>query len=522
MAKIFKINKYHYLLLLIVVFVIYSAKLSVTPVHLNQDEMMFALNANSIAKHLTDFYGNRLPFYFWHLDNFWSTPIITYLAALLLKFVPISEATIRLTSVIVGVTSIGIIMLLAERVFKSKLYGLIAGFLLAITPAFFINSRILLDNIYTVPFVLLWLLFLKFYFDKKNYLFLFLSSLSLGVGFHSYHAAKVMMPIYFALMVVILFFKEKVKPWRFWVGLFAGFLIPILLFLPWLKSHPDTLLSQVYYARSIDTSVNVKEGFWGVFNPGRIKIFAQNYVSYFDPALLFVKGDKTLIHSTGEVGVFTFPFVFFIAFGVLEIIYAQKDIFSKIVLFGFLTYPIAPSLINDTGRISRGLVLIPFGILVCLYGVKFLLAQKNRVFRTLFWALLFFSVLQFGLFMKDYFGPYRERSYSVFNNAIGGALESALRSTKIRPVTQIYIDDKIPFAKYYMTFYEEKLGIDVSDKLNYFNPDETDFTKFAQGTLVVVKFDDAGKKEDNKGPFEKIETIREPNGYETFYVYFRD
>ena len=201
MAKSFKIV---FVIFVFLVFLLYSFKLDFVPVHLNQDEMMFALNALGIAETGADYYGNKWPFYFWHLGSFWATPIIVYLTAVFLKFLPFSEATIRLSSAFLGTLNVALLMYLTHLIFRKNLLTLLAGILIAFTPVHFIHSRLLLDNLYTVPFVLLWLIFLK----RENY---FLAGLSLGVGFHSYHAAKIVMPLYFLLSVIYVYFVKQLK-----------------------------------------------------------------------------------------------------------------------------------------------------------------------------------------------------------------------------------------------------------------------------------------------------------------------
>jgi len=247
MAKNIKFTKG---LIFILSLVLYSAMLGKTPVHLNQDELMFGLNAKSIIATGSDYYGNRLPFYFWHLGSFWATPIIVYLTSILLKFLPFTELTIRLSSVFVGTFSIYLIMVLVEKLFRDKKLTLMSGVLAIITPALFINSRLLLDSAYTIPFVLLWLIFLKDFLDKNRVISLFFSGLALGVGIHSYHAAKIIMPIFFVAGIIYLI-REKKKIVTFVVG----FLLPILAFVPWLVKHPDTILNQVLYVGSIDKTI---------------------------------------------------------------------------------------------------------------------------------------------------------------------------------------------------------------------------------------------------------------------------
>ena len=152
---------------LLLVLVLYSAFLNLTPIHFNQDELGFSLNAYSIAKTGFDENGRFMPLYFWHLGVMWATPIIVYLTALVLKFMPLSEIAVRIPSVIIGTTNIILIFLLSRQIFKNAKYGILASVLLATTPVHFIHSRILLDILYPVPFVLLWLIFLVKFLVRK-------------------------------------------------------------------------------------------------------------------------------------------------------------------------------------------------------------------------------------------------------------------------------------------------------------------------------------------------------------------
>lgn len=177
---------------------IYFYRLNLVPIHLNQDEMMFGLNAYSIAKFGHDFYGNNYPFYFWHLGSLWATPIIVYTTSFFLKFLPFNEETIRVSGAVVGLTSILLMSLLAKKNFKGSFYSIITLVIAGTVPVLLINSRVLLDNIWPIPFVLLWLILLKIWDGKKKngHFYLFLAGLVLGIGIHSYHAAKIMMPVY--------------------------------------------------------------------------------------------------------------------------------------------------------------------------------------------------------------------------------------------------------------------------------------------------------------------------------------
>lgn len=512
-------NFWPHLLLVLFAFFLFSYRLDKVPVHLNQDEMEFSLNAYSIAKTFRDQEGRFLPLYFWHLGGFWAKPVVVYLTAIFLKFLPLSENVIRLPSVFAGLISVSLIMILVQKLFRKASYSLLAGIMAVATPMLFIHSRVLLDYIFMVLFILFWMVFLKFYLDKRKAIFIFLSGLSLGIGFHTYYGAEIFMPLY--LLATLFLFRKDLGIKSSLIFIF-GFTLPLLPLIPWLLKYPDTLLRKVGYAGAIDPSVDVQKGIWGVFNPARLTGFLSSYLSYFSPKLLFISGDKSLIHSTQKHGAFLFPFAFLFVFGLLNILLKKKDTFSKLLLFGFLTYPIAPALLNEAMRIVRGSSVIPFVILISFYGVSYLAQSKEKLLKTLLIGILAFSALEFVIFVRGYFTEYPKESYSWFNNDIGGALESAIKSTRIRKVEDVYIDKNIYFIEKYVKFYSIKFSADLSSRARYFDPRTQDFSLLPIYSLVVLKAENAPGRIDKVGSFEKVETIREPNGYETFYIFYRD
>jgi len=286
--------------------------------------------------------------------------------------------------------------------------------------------------------------------------------------------------------------------------------------------YPDTITSQVSYLSGIDKSIQSQKGIWGLVNPSRIGQFISSYPTYLEPGILFFTGDRSLIHSTRTTGAFLFPIVFLLVFGILGIIFKKKDSLSWLILLGFLTYPIAPSIVNDPLRISRGLVVVPFVIILSIYGIEYLLSFREKSFKILIGAILVLLIFQFTFFLNDYFGIYRKESYTWFNNDIGGVLESAIKSTKIRPVQKIYLDKYIWFISRYWQFNELKFNVNLDDKVVYFDYMKEDFSSFPVGSLVVLSSNHITGRANWVGKFEKIEIIYEPDGNESFYLYFRD
>ena len=182
--------------------VLYSANLGHAPIYLHEAEVLFALHAEAIATTWRDTNGRLLPLYFQMPQigfNVWFHPMVVYAMVPWLKILPLSEAAIRFPSVVVGLTDVVLIYFIAARIFRSERWGLLAAALLALTPSHFMHSRMAMDYLYPVPFVLAWLLCLLVFLDRQRPWTLFAATSFLGIGIYSYIASTIMMPLYLAL-----------------------------------------------------------------------------------------------------------------------------------------------------------------------------------------------------------------------------------------------------------------------------------------------------------------------------------
>lgn len=519
------------LLLLFTVF-LYTILLDRTPIHLNQDELGFSLNAYSIAKTGFDENGRFFPLYFWHLGVMWATPFIVYLTALFLKFLPLTEITIRLPSVLVALINVALIYLLAKKLFKSHWWGVIAGALLALTPVHFIQGRILLDNFYIVPFVLGWLLFLFKFLEGKQPLFLLVLGLILGFGFYSYHAARIMMPFYL-LITIFALLPEIKKRKRLLLVTIIGFVIPLLPLIPWTQQYPETLfLDQVRYTGIYDTSaLSFGSGIAVLLSPESLAHRLNVFVSYFNPVYLFLLGDASLIHSTSlhhplglahapiRAGVFLLPLAIFIPLGLYKTL-KERTVFNKLIVFGFFTAPIAGALAGDHFRYSRILVILPFAILLAVYGIQLLVSQKKRILRIACYLLLITTVLHFFYFLYDYHTDYRIRSYNWMKYNVPGALEEIISQDTTKPTTKIFLDNRIEFIDRYWRFYLIKHNKEgLLAKTDFFDPQTVELEKLAKNSIILYNFNHVDGLKTQIGPFTKVTNIFEPDGVSTFYLY---
>ena len=193
---------------------LYGTRLEHTPAYLHDAEVLFGLQAHAIATTARDVSGRLLPLYFQMQpigENVWFHPVLVYFTALFLTVVPFSESSVRLPSAALGTLDVVLLYVLAKRIFGRKRDAALAAILLMLTPTHFIHSRIAMDYLYPVPFVLGWLIALSHYLEKPRAWILFAATTVLGIGVYTYIASVVMMPVYLALTLLALWWTRNLS-----------------------------------------------------------------------------------------------------------------------------------------------------------------------------------------------------------------------------------------------------------------------------------------------------------------------
>jgi 4-amino-4-deoxy-L-arabinose transferase-like glycosyltransferase len=467
---------------------LYARRLGDAPIYVSPDEAIIAVDAHSLASTGRDVHGVLLPLYFkiqipgeerWG----WFTPAIFYFSALFMTLLPFGESTIRLSTVVVGVTDIVLMYFLAKKLFKSRFLAALASGLLVMTPAHFILSRYGLDYLYPLPFVLAWLLCFTTFIEREQRGMLFAATAFLGFGFYSYISSVVMMPVYFLLTLLVL--SQRRRPAYFCGVAAAGFGLPLLmLLLPWLVRHPSALADTAQrYGLYDSQKLNALQGLREFSSYQNLDRMASLYWSFFNPSLLFFSGDQQMMFSTRAAGVFALPMAFLIPIGIYQIVGRRRTAINLLVLAGFVTAPLAAVLVPEPAAINRAVAIMPFGALLATYGVECLwsaqllerpravlltlsavslfvaaayglktISMESRLTRStlmliavslaLFVAsvgadrakqgralalcLLVLIPIQFGMFYVDYFTGYRLRSGPWLGGNLRGALEALI------------------------------------------------------------------------------------------------
>jgi 4-amino-4-deoxy-L-arabinose transferase-like glycosyltransferase len=479
--------------------VLYAWRVQDTPIYVSPDEAIIAVDAYSLATTGRDVHGRFLPLYFQvqmpgEERTGWFTPAIFYLTAPFLKVLSFSERAVRLPTVLVGVANIVLMYFIGLRLFQRRSSAIAAAVLLALTPAHFMLSRYALDYLYPLPFMLGWLLCLLIFLETDRIAMLVLAAALLGVGFYSYIAAVVIMPLYFVLTCWVLWSRPR----RFQLLAVAavGFGLPLMILIPWLVSHPTAFADTVNRYNLYDAkSLNALQGLRSLLSYPSLDRMSFLYWSFFNPSFLFFSGDRQMTFSTREVGVFLFAIAILLPFGIASVLGQARSRVSLLVLIGFITAPAAALLGAEDGVIIRAVELMPFAVLLAVFGLEYLwgarIAERPRRFLlpagVLFLALgiayagwtavtqgrlgssivglilvgaaplaaagladrvplgrviaacvLMWAPIQFSYFAADYFNDYRIRSGFWLGGNLRGALEDLIDRQQREGAPRIY------------------------------------------------------------------------------------
>ena len=478
---------------------LYAWRLQDAPIYLSPDEAIISVDAYSIASTARDVHGRFLPLFFQiqlpgETRMGWFTPAIFYLSALFLKVLPLSEATIRLPAVLVGVVDVVLMYFIGRRLFNRESSAIVASALLALTPAHFILSRYALDYLYPLPFILGWLLCLLTFLETKRPVLLFAGTALLGIGFFSYIAAVVMMPLYFLFTCVTLWYLPQRR--RRLIVAAAGFGLPLLMLIAWLFTHPTAFADTAARYDLYDTkNLNALQGLRAFLSYPNLDRLSGLYWSFFNPSLLFFSGDRQMMFSTRSIGVFTLPIALLLPIGMYHVLSARRNAGALIVFIGLVTAPLAALLGGEGGVINRAVELLPFTVLLATFGVEFLwsariggrpraflvpagaaalavavtyagwtavtrgrvgtstvalmvlavgmlvaaaMADRLSLSRVAAIGLLAWIPVQFGSFYADYFTDYRLRSSTWLGGNLRGALESLIEMEQQEHTPRIY------------------------------------------------------------------------------------
>ena len=491
---------------------LYANRLACAPIYLTHDEVNFSLQAISIARTGHDLNGRFLPLYFSEPEfAAGRDPLMIYATALALQVLPISEWAVRLPTALVGVLNVGLMLVLTWRIFGSRWLALAASILLALSPAHFIHSRMALSVMYPLPCVLLWLIFLHDFDRSGDRRTLAAGAVALGLGVYAYLAGLLLMPLYVVLTAVLL--VERRSPRHLWwvAAVFGLMLVPLGL---WQLAHPERYEALIHAYRVGEAGGQGAAPGAGLFSVPAIRERIGTWWLFFDPSYLFLTGDSSLNNSTRQAGAFPLAFVVLLPVGLYRL--WRGSTYEHIVLIGFVTAPIAVVLTGtlDLNR-YRGVVVLPFGVLVAAFGVHTLWTSRQRVFRWVAAGLLVSVPWQFAGFYTDYMGDYREAASVWFGRNLRGAIVDVLDRAPAGPV---FVSRAIPYADRYWSFYTQAGGRREAPEPTFVDGATFDAAGASAGALLIAAVDEPWIAALDVAGWTRVAEAAEPSGAASFVI----
>jgi hypothetical protein len=354
----------------------------------------------------------------------------------------------------------------------------------------------------------------------------------LGVGFYSYIAAIVMMPVYFAITCGLLALRRRPLG-DFGVAL-AGFALPLVPIVPWVLAHPDAIARtakryELYGIAHSSPLLNVRTALFRSIRESlhfyAITERVSLYWYYFNPSYLFLTGGLFVIGSTRRAGIFLLPLAVLMPLGINYLLNIRRTGAGALLLAGLITAPLAACLVNEPYAVGRELELLPFGVLLAVVGFEAMSAMsamwpsRRSIVRWTAIALLILVPVQFALFWRDYFGRYAVESSGWFGGNVRGGLEDIIAREEAE-AHPIYLSKVLPYIEWSWPIYLIKHHrTDLLQRTTYFAAGQLDVRSIPSGSVLLVQISDANAQSLAKiDEVLKLQTIVQPDGSPFLWV----
>ncbi len=273
--------------------------------------------------------------------------------------------------------------------------GLLTMFLFAVAPWSLLMSRIGFTHI-ALMLVFLMIHFILFIKAKslKEYYF---SLIPLGLSVYYYQSMFLVAP-FVLLLIGWLSWNKNLRSKITFVGVSLLFFVAMGIIFWFKPNYSDVSVG----ARGLDLAVwrdvnvtaetNIYRGLARTSDPSIfsfglpaedignklnysypmavLNVVSQNYLSFFNPDFLFLKGSPVLRHSTGQVGVL-YPYLLpFLLVGAFEFFRTKETKLKIMFTVWILTTPLATSLTKDGFQdLNRVISMMPFLTFFCVVGL---------------------------------------------------------------------------------------------------------------------------------------------------------
>lgn len=395
------------------------------PAGLTNDEANTGYDAYALLKTGKDQWGQQLPLTFVGFGNY-PPPLYRYVTIPFIALFGLNAFALRLPSALFGIGSVILLFFLVRKLWNNQI-GLIASFLLAVSPWAIGLNRIALEPNLSLLLILIGLLF--FFYSRKNLPKLLMSTFFIMMTIPTYAAYALFAP----LIMISLFIFAFVEKWATKKHIVMAAIL-VLLFLIFFKGNSaGARFSQIGIFGNITSiglvnTLNDERGACLRYVPSlfcklennKIILFSStllhNYLAHLSPEFLFLSGTSTQQSILPQRGLDYMLAIFLLFFGMFTML--QGKVQHKIML-AFFFFSIIPDALTSSGNFSRAFIMLPF-LQICEAVGAYALFQKvikirsPFVTQTILLGCLTISFLGICVFSLTYFTYFRD-NYSRFS-----------------------------------------------------------------------------------------------------------
>jgi 4-amino-4-deoxy-L-arabinose transferase-like glycosyltransferase len=304
------------------------------PAGLSHDEVVKGYDAWSVLHTGRDQYGERFPLVFRGIGD-QREALMPYLIAAGEAVLGPTDLAVRLPAALAGIALVGALFLLGREAYGARA-GLVAAALLAISPWHVQVSRLAFRaGLLPLTTVLgLWL-FLRALRRGRG---MFIAGLVIGLGLHTYLAARMFLPLLLVGLVAIYhrsLWRCAGPDARWWrrpiVPLMAGVGVMALPLAVWGLLHPAEFIGHA--AESAGHGGPLQQ----------VADALGRYGAYVGPRHLLTAGDPYPVPSTGRFGLLYWPVLPFVLIGLVRLA-VRRSRADLLLLWWLATYPIPSAL----------------------------------------------------------------------------------------------------------------------------------------------------------------------------------
>jgi len=347
------------------------------PPSLNWDEVAIGYNAYSILKTGQDEWGQSWPLHFKSYGEY-KLPAQIYASIPGIAVFGLNDFGVRITPVVYGTLTVLVAFGLGLVLFESAIVGLIAAFLLAISPWHLQLTRGSFEASFATFWISLGILLLVM--GLKNGRWWILSAISFAISVFTYNSARVFAPL-FGVVVGLVYFKQFFKQfqWAILAGvIFVVLLSPLIPFAVNGEASARYKLVSVTDDPGLLPRINENRGNSKLAQPlprlvhNKVTYIglaiAEHYLAHFSPQFLFISGAPHKQHhvqNMGQLYLFEAPFLLL---GLLMLFKSGHK--YRWLLVGWIMLAYVPvSVTNDSiPHALRTVIVLPAYQLISAFG----------------------------------------------------------------------------------------------------------------------------------------------------------